>query len=193
MLEFFKENWLSLIGALAWLPIVVELLMNLFRRVHGVYLDRHFIHDLKFTKVRNGKKTVKTGMVLILAINLFVYKQSFFPKKINCCVTLKNGAKHHSTLYEGGIGYSDTEEPLRKYVFSFPQELNMNMKRAIFANQDNIRIIPFFFENLNMSNDENIKKIVITFHGRIFNKKLTVKNTDLAGVQFINQFDDIVQ
>lgn len=193
MKEFLSANWLALIGALAWLPVLIELTLNLFRKLHFVYLDKHFVYNASATFKNNGVSTTKGGMVFIMALNLFVYKYPFFPKKINCLLKLKNGAKHKAKLYEGGLGYSDTEQPPNNHIFCFPDGFNMNTNRAIFADQDNIRILPFFFENLNMKNDENIKQITLTFYGRFFKKKIIMKNADCEKMDFISKFDKIIK
>ena len=192
MKEFLSENWLAFIGALAWLPVLIEITLNLFRKLHFVYLDKHFVYNVSATFNNNDVSTTKGGMVFIMALNLFVYKYSFFPKKINCSLELKNGAKHKAKLYEGGLGYSDTEQPPNNHMFYFPESFNMNTNRTIFAEQDNIRILPFFFENLNMNNDENINQIKLTFYGRFFKKKIVIKNADCEQMNFISKYDKIV-
>ena len=95
-------------------------------------------------------------------------------------------------MYEGGIGYSDTEQPPNNHMFDFPDGFNMNTNRVIFADQDNIRVLPFFFENLNMKNDENIKQITLTLRGRFFKKKIIIKNADCEKMDFISKYDKIV-
>ena len=183
---------MAFIGALAWLPVLVEITLNLFRKLHFVYLDKHFVYNVSATFNNNDVSTTKDGMVFIMALNLFVYKYSFFPKKINCSLELKNGAKHKAKLYEGGLGYSDTEQPPNNHMFYFPESFNMNTNRTIFAEQDNIRILPFFFENLNMNNDENINQIKLTFYGRFFKKKIVIKNADCEQMNFISKYDKII-
>lgn len=192
MKEFLSENWLALIGALAWLPVLIEVILNLFRKLHFVYLDKHFVYNATATFKNNGISTVKKGMVFIMALNLFVYKHPFFPKKITCSIKLKNGAKHKTTLYEGGLGYSDDQKPQRNHIFSFPDSFNMNTNRAIFSDQDNIRVLPFFFENLNMENDENIEVITLICYGRFFKKKIQMQNTDCEKMDFLSRYDKIV-
>ena len=193
MIDFLKENWLALIGALAWLPVLIEILMNFARKIHCVYLDKHFVYNADATFKNNGEETTKSGMVFIMALNLFVYKQPFFPRKIICNMTLKDGAKHSTSIYEGSLGYTDTATPQRSHLFVFPKNLNININRAIFADQDNIRVLPFFFENLNMSNDKNIDEIEIVFYGRVLKKKMKIKNSDCEKVDYISQYDNIIK
>ena len=193
MKEFLSENWLALIGALAWLPVLIEILISFARRIHYVYLDKHFVYNANATFINNGEKTIKSGMVFVMALNLFVYKQPFFPRSIICKMTLKDGAKHSTNIYEGGLGYTDTEIPQRSHLFTFPENLNININRAIFADQDNIRVLPFFFENLNMSSDKNIDKIEIIFYGRVIKKKIKIKNSDCEKVNYISQYDKIIK
>lgn len=193
MKDFFVNNWLALIGALAWIPVLINILLNNLRRIHVVYLDKHFVYNVTFNSNVNGRSTVKTGMCFLIALNLFVYNYPFFPKRIKCNLTLKNGSKHSAELYEGGIAYSDTEDPPNNHIFLFPEQLNMNIDRAIFENTNNIRILPFFFENLNMENDENIEEIELFFYGRTFKKRVTIRNDDCTRFKFISQFDKIIK
>lgn len=184
---------LSIIGALAWLPIVISFLLNVFRKIHFVYLDKHFIYNAEIHIKNNGTETIKTGMAFLMALNIFVYNQPFFAKKIVCKLTLKNGAKHESTLFVGGLGYSDTQVPPQNHQFVFPEECDMNYHRSIFANQDNVRVLPFFFENLNMNNDENIAQIAIVLHGRFLRKTMVMENNDCAREPFFPKYDKIVR
>lgn len=193
MKEFLAANWLALIGALAWLPILIEIILNLFRKCHFVYLDKRFIYNVSVTFKNNGFSKTEDGMVFIMALNLFVYKYPFFPKKIECLLKLQNGAEHRAKLYEGKLGYSDSEQQSGNHIFNFPDVFNMNTSRAIFADKDNIRILPFFFENLNMKNDDSIKQITITFYGRFFKKKITMKNADCEKMDLISKYDKIVE
>lgn len=189
MIQFLKNNWLALIGALAWLPVVFKMVINFFRKIHCVYLDKHFVYNVQSVRCVNNKVETKNGMTFILALNLFVYQKAFFPRKIECILKLKEGAKHKGILHEGVIAYSDTEVPTGYHKFFFPNHMNMNQQRVIFADKDNIRILPFFFENLNMTNDENIQQIELIFYGRLLKKKVKLKNTDCTSVNFIHQYD----
>lgn len=192
MKQFLVDNWLALLGALAWMPILIEILLNCFRRLHYVYLDKHFIYNATATFNNNSNLIVKKGMVFMIALNLFVYKYPFFPKRIICILKLKNGAKHETKLYEGGLGYTDTHNPPNYHSFIFPDQYNINIGRAIFASQDNIRVLPFFFEDLNMENDENIKEIKIIFSGRFLKKRTILKNDDCEKMNFFSKFDKII-
>lgn len=192
MEQFIVENWLALIGALAWLPVLIELIANSFRKVRYVYLDKTFVYNLIATFINNGVSRSQKGMMFIIALNLFVYKRPFFPKKVVCTLKLKDGAKHTAELYEGEIGYSDTQDPPKIHKYAFDDKLNMNMNRSIFADQDNIRVLPFFFENLNMENDENIEEIEIVFYGRFIRKTIRMKTAECQGVQFISNYDIII-
>ncbi len=192
MKEFLSENWLALIGALAWLPILIEIILNFLRKIRYVYLDKHFIYNASAVFKNNGNTSTKTGMVFMLALNLFVYKQAYFPKNITCNITLNDGTKHSSSLYEGGLGYSDTQTPPQNHVFNFPSSFNINLNRALFSDTNNIRILPFFFENLNLQNDTNIKKIEIIFSGKLFKKKMKITNDDCQKLDFISQYDKII-
>lgn len=181
MKDFLAENWLPIIGALAWLPILINIFVKLLRKIHCVYLDKDFIFSATAHLVHhNGVSTQKTGMVFMMALNLSIYNQSFFSQKITCTLKLNKGPKHKASLYVGSISYNDPQDPHETHFFDFPEAYDIDLHRTIYANQDNVRVLPFFFENLNMKNDENIKKIIIRFKGSVFQKKIRIKNSDCS-------------
>lgn len=44
-----------------------------------------------------------------------------------------------------------------------------------------------------MKNDDSIKQIKITFYGRFFKKKITMKNADCEKMDLISKYDKIVE
>ncbi len=189
------EVWtliLSIIGALAWFPIIFSFIETMCRKIHYVYLDRHFVYNADATFYNNGKETKKQGMIFIVAVNLFVYKKSYFPREIVCHLKTKNGTVSHARLYEGQIGYNDTAKPSMDHIFNFPCEYNANIHRSIDSNINNTKIMPFFFEGLNFKNDENIECITIEFKGEKLSKKITITNEKCMKMNFIHKYDFVI-
>lgn len=186
------EMVLSIIGAAAWIPILIEIMLKIFRRIHCVYLDRHIVYNVTNTSFDNGRMTQSTGMIVILALNLFVYDKPYFPKEIKCEVKLKDNAVHEGICSESVIEYTDVQNPYKKHRFVFPVQSNINFYRSLTPNTDNVRILPFFIENINMRNDDNIKSITLKFKGRILTKKIVIKHEDCVNIPFINQYNTIV-
>ena len=98
MENFIKDNWpeiLSIIGAAAWLPIVfvplINAIINHFRKLQATVLDARVLSDGKGISV--GKKSIKTGTILLFVSNLFIKKTTIFAKNISIKVKLNNGAQ----------------------------------------------------------------------------------------------------
>lgn len=190
---------LSIIGAAAWIPIIINSAIEAFRKIHFVYLDRKIIPDVTETKIINGETIQKKGMNIIFGLNLFIYGKPYFPHKVSCEIVLKDGPVHKANSYEGTIRYTDTiKQPNNiitntKYVFVFPLNVNININRAVHSNIDNIRILPFFIENLNLQSDGNIKYIKIKFKGRFLTKSIILNSNDCVNIPIIDsyrQFDN---
>lgn len=196
MLDFLKNYWdeslsvLSIIVAL--LPAIINIVVNWFCKMYCVFLDEHFVYNVHNAKIlKDGKHIVQNGCVLILALNIFLYGRSFFPYKITCKLKFKNGSQIISKMYEGGIGYSDNNNPPQNHVFKFDNELNMNTNRLIVSNKDNLRIIPFFLDNVNIQNLESVRKVIIKFHGHILKKKLVLLPSQCVYKNLIHEYDKI--
>ncbi len=184
------EMIISIVGAAAWVPIVAKFIIDFFRKINVVYLDRHFIYNVEDALIHHdGEFEKQTGMVLIFALNFFVYGKPFFARNILCELELKNGTKYKSILYEGELGYYDSKDSPIFHTFQFPMNTNINSNRSIVPNLDNIRIIPFWFEGLNLHDDKTIKRIIFKFKGSFSSKKIILTNSDCVKMNYINKFD----
>lgn len=181
---------LSIVGAAAWIPIIVNYLIETLRKVHFVYLDRRIIFNATDYSNINGKQVKRTGMDIILGLNLFVYGKPFFPKNISCEIKLKDGPVHKASIYNGTIGYNDLATQ-QHHTINVSPNFNMSINRSIQSNIDNIRILAFFIENLNLQTDENIEFIKIYFKGRFFKKKIILNSNDCVKIPIIQSFDSI--
>ena len=193
---FFKEHWDEMLSILAivvaLLPIIIKTIMNWFCKLHCVFLDKHFVYNAAGRIVQGNERINATGCILIVVLNIFIYEKSFFPHKIDCQLKLKNGTRIFAPMFEGGIGYSDTNTPPNKHVFLFDDKHNMNTNRVIEANKDNLRIIPFFLTDVNLQNFENVEKITIRLKGRILSKRIVLRTALCANNQFISKYDKII-
>lgn len=178
---------LSIIGAAAWLPIVIDWLISRFRNIHYILIDQGIVSNASVTYTKNNLQTVKTGMQIIIALNFFVYNKPFFPEKITCKLKLKNGAVHEAELYEGIITYYDIIH--QQHFFNFPIEYDMNINRSIHCNTDNVRVLCFFFEDLNLHSDDNISEIEIVFKEKMQHKNIIFNSLESASKGFISRFD----
>ena len=161
---------LSIIGAAAWIPIVIGWFIAGFRKIHFVYLDRHIVYNVTKKTKKYNTITEQKGMCLLVAVNLFVYGKPYFPKDISCEIKLKDGAIHKADAHSGTIGYSDTNGDQHDIII--PPVNNIHINRIIDTNKNNIKILTFFVENLNMENDENIEYIKVKFKGHFLQKLL---------------------
>lgn len=187
-----KELVLGIIGAAAWIPIIVNCIVEALRKIHYVYLDKRVLYNATSIKYTNNVPTQKTGMDVIIALNLFIYGKPYFPRAITCELKLKDGPVHKGELFEGSLGYNDTAfAPPVHHSINIPANWNININRAIQSNVDNVRIFTFFIENLNVVKEENIEYIKIRFKGRILTKTIILRNSECVNIPFIQSIDSI--
>lgn len=194
--DFITNHWDESLAVLAiivtLLPLVVKALINLFGKIHHVFLDYHFVYNVSARIIQGGKAVNSAGCVLILALNMFLYGKSFFPYKITCVLKMKNGSRIVAPLYVGSIAYSDTQVPPKYHVYQFEDKHNMNTNRLISAQRDNIRIIPFFITDVNLQNFDGVDKVIIKFRGRILRKKVVLNPERCMYNNTIGQYDRVI-
>ena len=84
---------LSIIGAGAWIPTIAGGVFTLCRKVHGTIIDAAFIYDMKLSRDQVlGPPMQKTGTVLIVAFNFFVYRKALLAEDYEVEMRLKTGA-----------------------------------------------------------------------------------------------------
>ena len=89
---------LGILGALAWLPIIGSSVIDHFRKLRIVSLDSYVLTNAE--GISAGKKSKKTGTILMLALNLFIRKTTIFAKSILLTVELKNKTKLQAELLD---------------------------------------------------------------------------------------------
>ena len=196
MINFCAKYWEEILSILAilvvLLPILINVILNWFCKLHVVFLDKHIVYNATGSIIQGTRRIESTGCILILALNIFIYQKSFFPYKISCVLKLRNGTKIYASMFEGDIGYSDTNVPPQNHLFVFDEKHNMNTNRVIETQKDNIRIIPFFLTDVNLHNFENVEKIIIKLKGRVITKRIILKTALCVNNRFLPKFDKVV-
>ena len=183
MKEFFTENWteiLSIVGALAWIPILFCPIINYLRVMQGTLLDCKILTNGK--GVSAGQKEKKQGTILMIAINLFINKVTIFAKFISIKVKLKNGAVLNTELLDFSTLESNNDDST-KSVFMVPIEYELNVSRTIHCNVDNIKFVSFLVESASFSSIDEVDEIVMRFYYfgnrcKLFSKKVTLVSSE---------------
>ena len=187
MENFLKDNWpeiLSIIGAAAWLPIVfvplINAIINHFRKLQATVLDARVLTDGKGISV--GKKSIKTGTILLFVSNLFIKKTTIFAKNISIKVKLNNGAQLTTEMLDFSTITSNNDDNTRT-VFHVPVDREFNISRTIHPNVDNIKYLAVLVENADFSNVDDISEIEITLYYSgikcdLFSKKVLINKSD---------------
>lgn len=166
---------LSIIGALAWLPIVVTPIRDHFRKVQVVPLDTRLLINAASTSVDN---VTKRGTILILVLNIYIRKTSIFAKNIEAKVTLRNQTQLKTellNLYTTNAKNSDGSVSR----FEVPREKEFNVSRIINADSDNIKYVAFLVENGAFDSIDEIEKIEMTFkYCNIFKKRVIIRSDE---------------
>lgn len=171
MKEFIAQNWaeiLSVVGAAAWLPIIISPLMNCFRRVKATVLDSRILTNGHGVSVR--KKQRKNGTILMIVANMFIKKVSFFARDISVKVKLKNGAKLNCEILDFSTLTSNNDDGSTS-GFAVPDEKEFNISRTIHPDTDNIKYIAVLVESANFSKIDEIEEVEINLY--YFSKKLS--------------------
>ncbi len=167
---------LSIIGALAWVPIVIEYIKIKNRKIQGSIVDFFCIYDTKLTSY-DGKES-KSGTLVLLLMNFFVAKESVYVNSIDATVTLTSGTTASVELIDGRITVDDdSNNPIEEVCI--PDDMNLNLHREIIAEKDNIRIVPLLLINTTISNFDEIDCFSLKF-----NKSKQSKNVIIKREQF---------
>lgn len=177
MIEFIIKYWaqiLSIVGAAAWIPLVIAHFSLKHRKLSATVVDYRIIENA-FVSDSSGENKI-TGTILILAMNCFVTEKSLFAKDYKIKVFLKEDTQANGIVFDG-----DTKERYKgkEKILEIPQEYNFNLHREIIHDKDNVRIFPLLFRNVAFDNIASIEKIVFKFKGNKETKKLVVEQKDI--------------
>ena len=173
---------LSFIGALAWIPSIVQLVVQVFEKVsihkRKIKMNIVDIQTLSSAKVTNAYNTkCLEGSILVLAVNMFIADVSFFANEVYGKVYIGTTGKtvvKNACLVDGEIV---AKFDVGEKILDIPDENNFNLHREIICEKDNVRVLPFMVEDVVNLSVRGIEKIEIIFEGKE-KKKVVIKNQD---------------
>ena len=183
MLEFISNHWteiLSVIGAAAWLPIIINPIINHFCKIQATVLDFKILTDGKSScTLAQGEKK---GTILLLVLNLFTEKMTIFARNISVKVKLNSGAILNTELLDYSAITSNNDNGTES-MFIVPAEQEFNVSRTIHKGIDNIKYISMLVENASFSSAKEIDEIEINLYyskkkKKIFSKKIVLSISD---------------
>ena len=184
MIDFISNNWseiLSVIGAAAWLPIVLKVLIDYFRKIHMTVLDSRILTDA--FGVSAGKRQRKDGTILMFVANMFIKNTTFFARNIEIVVELKNGTKLKTEILDFSGIESNNSDGTRS-VFNVSIDKEFNISRTLYADQDNIKYVAVLVESANFSSISEIQSIKIHFSSGKTINKFFAKKTEINAEDF---------
>ena len=165
---------LSILGALAWIPIVGTAVVDHFRCLKIVPLDSRILTNAE--GISAGRKSKKNGTILMLALNVFIKKTTIFAKGIYLTVILKNKTKLQAELLDFATLSSKNNNGTTSF-FVIPEGLELNSYRTIKADEDNLKFVAFLVESEAFQSIDDIEKLEFTVqYGILLKKKVTVTN-----------------
>lgn len=167
---------LGILGALAWLPIIGSAVIDHFRKLRIVPLDSYVLTNAE--GISAGKKSKKTGTILMLALNLFIRKTTIFAKSILLTVELKNKTKLQAELLDFATLSSNNNDGTIS-TFEIPQGSGLNSYRTIKADEDNLKFVAFLVESGSFQSIDDVEKLKFTIqYGAWFKKNVTVTSDE---------------
>lgn len=183
MLDFLKEHWdeiLSIVGAAAWLPIIILPILNYFRKVRGTILDARILTN--GDGISADRKDIKKGTILMLVTNLYINKMALFAKNISVRVKVENSGFLNAELLDFSTITSRNDDQTESY-FSVKVEQEFNISRTIHPDTDNIKYIAVLVEHAAFRNLSDISEIeIVLYYGykkcRLFSKSIVLTQSD---------------
>ena len=152
----------SIVGAAAWIPIVIKPIYNFFRKIHIAPLDIRILTNA--FGVSAGEKEKKYGTIMMLSLNIYIKELPLFAKNICSTVFLKNGTKLKTELLDFASLTSNNDNGT-KTMFEIHPVQELNITRTIHPNVDNVKYVAFLVENANFKSPEDIEKIILYLGG----------------------------
>lgn len=156
------QTWslvLSVIGALAWLPIVLTPIINSNRGISASFLEfRILTNGVGVSAVTNERKS---GVLFLMVVNLFTRNYDFYPTSISGEFKTKDNHSYLAELLDFSTITSNSEGGT-KTTFDVPMEMEFNISRTIKNNTDNVKLISFIVEGAQFSTLSEIDEIVLT-------------------------------
>ena len=162
----------SVVGAAAWIPIIIKPICNYFRKIHIAPLDIRILTNA--FGVSANRKEKKQGSILLLALNIYIKELPLFARNISATVILKNGAKLKTELLDFSTLTSNNDDDT-KSIFNIHISQELNITRTIHPNIDNIKYVSFLVESANFRKPEEIDIIKLSLGGNKWWNRKTVK------------------
>ena len=191
------ENWtrvLSIIGALAWLPIIVMPLINRLRKVRANLFEFRVLSN--GVAISAGERVEKRGAIILLVLNMFVRELDYYPTHISAKVRLKNDKEYNATLtdFSSAISVNDNGTISRFFI---PAEFEFNISRTIRKNADNIKCMSVLLEGINDLQLTDIREIAICLKSGVFERKnVVIREAQFPffnGTEFLAKYEEISQ
>lgn len=182
---------LSIIGALAWIPSLIQLSIQLIgyikKHKRKIKMNVVDIKDIGKATVGDAYKTrEKDGTILLLAANVFVPKESYYSEDIEVTAFIETTGKtqlRKGILIDGEIIIHSEKE---SKLLNIPEENNFNLHREIICESDNVRAFAFMFED-SVFSIRSIQKLEILFKGKP-NKKVVLHSYDFPVFNHMGYF-----
>lgn len=159
---------LSVLGATAWLPILITPLVNICRKISVSLLEcRILTSGIGISAITNEKKV---GVITLLVVNLFREGADYYPTTIQAAFKLKDGRTYSAEILD--FSSITSNYGCKKTMFSIPIDMEFNVSRTIKSNADNIKAIAFLVEGAVFSNMSEVQEIRIKLCAGRFNNKV---------------------
>lgn len=165
------EIWslvLSIIGALAWIPIIIIPFINSNRKINVSFLEYRILTNGFGVSAVTKKR--KNGVLFLMVVNFFTKNHNYYPTRIDGEFKTKNGQKYYAELLDFSTITSNNDDGT-KTTFCVPVEMEFNISRTVKSNTDNIKLVSFLVEKATFSQLTDIEEIRIILRSGKFQKK----------------------
>lgn len=146
----------SIIGALAWLPHIINFTIKIISKPKGLLLNYNLLTDAKNYP---ADKEPSHGIIIFLRLNLYIKHIDLFCPSFSIKVTTNN-ATYQTEILNWNTTYI-TKDNGKKYYYRIDDSQDFYEDRLIKRDSSNIKCIAFFVENSSISDFKDIKKISI--------------------------------
>ena len=166
---------LSILGAMAWLPIIIVPIVNHFRKVQANLFEFRMLSNGYGRSA--GEQKVIEGAIIMLVVNLFIKNSDFYPTDVTAKVKLKNGKSYNAELSNISSIISANDDGTFSQFF-IPKELEFNISRTIHMNDDNVKCIALIVDGINSLELNDLESIyLILSSGKCIKKEIIISNS----------------
>lgn len=161
---------ISIIGAAAWIPAIVQIIYSLREKkeiknriISMQLIDTEVFNGVSIYECRKAINSSKSGSVVLLATNMFIPEKSFFVNSFSVKLKLCNIDEEINAKILGNVDLAKDEFKINS--ITIPNEYNFNLHREVICEKDNIRVFALFIENYKISSIRNIEEISFLLKG----------------------------